>query len=85
MLLQSHEGYIHVLPALPEEWKSGSFSGLSARGGYTVSAKWSAGKIYEIRVTAKKSGKVKLLLGDSGELAEAETEAGETYIWSDAR
>ena len=82
MLLQSHEGYIHVLPALPEEWKNGEFTGLSARGGYTVSAKWSAGEIYEVSVTAKKAGKVKLLLGASDEFTEAEIKAGETRIWS---
>jgi hypothetical protein len=85
MLLQSHEGYIHVLPALPDEWENGEFTGLSARGGYTVSAKWSAGEIYEVSVTAKKDGKVKMLLGDSEEFTEAEIKAGETCIWDIVR
>ena len=85
MLLQSHEGYIHVLPALPEEWKNGAFTGLSARGGYTVSAKWSAGEIFEVSVTARKAGKAKLLLGTGGEFTEAEMKEGETYIWSITR
>ena len=85
MLLQSHEGYIHVLPALPEEWNSGSFTGLSARGGYTVSAEWNAGKVFKVSITAKKDGKMKMLLGASDELIEREMKAGESYIWSIVR
>jgi len=53
MLIQSHEGYIHVLPALPDAWESGSFTGLTARGGLTVSAKWENKKTVSLRVTAK--------------------------------
>ena len=82
MLLQSHEGYIHVLPALPKVWENGSFAGLSARGGFTVSAKWKKGEIFELSVFAKRAGKVKILLGKSGEFTERELEAGETYTWS---
>ena len=40
MLIQSHEGCVHVLPALPDCWNNGSFDGLTARGGITVSATW---------------------------------------------
>ena len=85
MLLQSHEGYIHVLPALPEEWKNGAFTGLSARGGFTVSAEWSAGEIFKVSVTAKKDGTLKMLLGASDKLTECEMKAGETHIWSIVR
>ncbi len=43
MLLQSHEGVLRILPALPPEWTNGRIYGLKARGGYTVSLTWSDG------------------------------------------
>ena len=44
MLLQSHDGCIKVLPALPKEWKNGEFDGFVARGGFKVSCRWENGK-----------------------------------------
>jgi len=53
MLLQSHRGFIHVLPAIPPEWESGgSFSGLCARGGARVSCTWKDGQVLEIIINA---------------------------------
>jgi alpha-L-fucosidase 2 len=45
MLLQSHSGEVHLLPALPGEWKEGSIGGIKARGGFEVSIAWSKGHI----------------------------------------
>lgn len=48
MLLQSHDDAISILPALPSTWSSGSFFGLRARGGTTVGATWSQGRLETI-------------------------------------
>jgi hypothetical protein len=56
MLLQSHEGVIKILPALPMAWKTGSFQGLVARGNFVVSCEWSEGKSTTISIHSKSGG-----------------------------
>lgn len=56
MLLQSHEGVIRVLPAVPNEWQNGSFTGLCARGGFVVDAEWENGAVTSLTVRAINGG-----------------------------
>ena len=61
MLMQSGNGQIELLPALPEQWKDGSVSGLCARGGYEVAFEWKDGKVRDCSIKARKNGSVTLL------------------------
>ncbi|WP_168442225.1 glycoside hydrolase family 95 protein [Pontiella desulfatans] len=47
LLVQSHDGFIHLLSALPENWPEGQVSGLKTRGGFIVDMKWAGGKLLE--------------------------------------
>jgi alpha-L-fucosidase 2 len=53
MLLQSHDGEIELLPALPSAWPNGHFKGLCARGGKVVECTWKDGKVTHYKVTSR--------------------------------
>ena len=62
MLLQSHAGEIHLLPALPKAWPVGKVTGLRARGGAVVDIEWDQGKVtgYRIRCANPREFKIRL-------------------------
>ena len=56
MLLQSHNDYIELLPALPTVWKNGEVKGLVARGGYVVNMKWENNQLISAQIYPRKGG-----------------------------
>ena len=91
MLMQSHCGFIEILPALPTEWKRGKVNGLVARGNFTLNIEWENGKLVKSIITSNMGGKCKLYYANSefkvdgvcdseNHFVEFETEKDKTYI-----
>ena len=79
MLLQSHAGYIHLLPALPANWHSGSLKGVRARGGFTIDMEWKESRITRLSVTSHSGGTCRIREATSPHEEVIETEKGKTY------
>lgn len=94
MLIQSHQGYIELLPCITVDWHKGSYSGLRARGGFEVSVSWDGGKPQEAQIISHAGNIAKIkaegllavidengikLSQTEGDYLEFETETGKAY------
>ncbi|MCF7973630.1 MAG: glycoside hydrolase family 95 protein [Phycisphaerae bacterium] len=81
MLIQSHNGMVHLLPALPGAWTQGSVKGLKARGGFVADFAWDQGQIVSYRIQASRAGVLRLRVGDL--LIEKTLSAGDVVTETD--
>jgi alpha-L-fucosidase 2 len=95
MLVQSHEGIIHLLPALPGEWHAGEFRGLCTRGAFELDLHWENGSLRTVDILSKAgadckiSAEGKVIVSANGNplqitvgdgYVEFPTEAGQRYL-----
>ena len=81
MLLQSHGGEIHLLPALPKAWPAGSVRGLRARGGFEVDIEWQDGQLVQATIHADRDGTFRITAqGKPGGIMSLKQ--AESKIWS---
>lgn len=60
MLVQSHDGAVHLLPALPHAWPKGEVKGLVMRGGFVVDMRWDRGEVTYLKVLSRRGGNLRL-------------------------
>jgi alpha-L-fucosidase 2 len=69
MLMQSHDGALHLLPALPDDWKGGTIRGLVARGGFVVDIEWKDSRITKLVIKSTIGGNCRLRVRDALKLS----------------
>ncbi|HEY6528284.1 MAG TPA: glycoside hydrolase family 95 protein [Cellvibrionaceae bacterium] len=60
MLAQSHDGAVHLLPALPHAWPKGEIKGLVMRGGFVIDMRWDKGEIIYLKVVSRLGGNLRM-------------------------
>lgn len=79
MLMQNHQGDVHLLPALPAAWPDGSVTGLRARGGFAIDMTWRQGVLAEAVVQASRGGDVRIRY--RGQVRHHRLRAGERVVF----
>jgi len=87
MLLQSHDGAIELLPALPDAWPEGVVRGLRARGGFEVSIAWRGGRLEQADIVSRRGGEcrirsrtsIRVLMGEQTVECVPALEGGDVY------
>ena len=77
MLLQSHLGFIHLLPALPSAWPDGKVAGLLARGGFEVDLEWASGKLKTVVIHSRSGSRCSIRYGQT--TLDFDTKSGMAY------
>jgi alpha-L-fucosidase 2 len=77
MLVQSDEKQIHLLPALPDAWATGSVKGICARGGFVIDMDWKDKRVVKVKVSSRAGGTARLTDGKDGKW-ELEVKKGES-------
>ncbi|MBN1421676.1 MAG: glycoside hydrolase family 95 protein, partial [Planctomycetes bacterium] len=67
MLIQSHMGAIHLLPALPSAWPNGHVRGMRARGGYSIGMEWKEGRLARAVIRAEQGGTCRVRISGGGD------------------
>ena len=80
MFLQSHMGFLHLLPALPDAWKDGSISGLCAKGGFLVDLEWKNGELKKC-VVKSEAGQPLEIRYKNQVITKQKTVKGQTYTF----
>ena len=79
MLVQSHEGFVRLLPALPSSWQNGRVSGLRCRGGFEITdLRWRDGQVERCTVKSHAGGALHILI--DGTMLDIDTHTGESVI-----
>ena len=89
MLLQSQNGQINLLPALPKEWNEGEVKGICARGGFVIDMKWKDGEIVSCRIYSKSGGVANIIYKNKTAVVRTKAnsfyELNKDFRWKEAK